>query len=159
MEYAPEYTRREKITRISMHVLVGIAGYVGVQYYLLPFIQALAEQPYCYDYWGMNGAQTVWLILLCGIPSLFALLLFLFLFPIGFRSWRDKQFPPRGMKVYRPTRIQYGLLGRIRTWVAMIVPVVVLAAAVWGGLQAQGMHFEKADVATTEELAACPTIQ
>ena len=159
MEYAPEYTRREKITRISMQVLVGTAGYASVQYGLFPFIQALAEQPYCYDYWGMNGAQTVWLIILCGIPLLFALFLFIFLFPMGIRSWRDKQFPPRGMKVYRPTRIQYGLLGRIRTWVAMIVPVAVLVTALWGGLQVQEMDFEKADVATTEELAACPMVK
>ena len=155
MAYAPEFTRREKITRLSLMGGGMIATYLFFDYWGFPFVEALASQPHCYTYWGLNGAEFVFMLIMSGFPLAMSAILFVMLFPIGNRSWQEGQYPPSTMKVYKPTVIQYGFIARVRAGVCMAIPVLLLLVGIAGTVQWQSYSFEKADVATVEEMAAC----
>ena len=54
-EYAPQYSKQEKITRVAIAgvfcVLVGVLFKLEGE----PLLQAVAEAPECYEVFGMQG--------------------------------------------------------------------------------------------------------
>ncbi|MGF1689159.1 hypothetical protein L4C36_21230 [Photobacterium japonica] len=157
MAYAPEFTRRDKFIRLGLMAAAMIATYFFFEYRVFPFVEALASQPYCYEYWGMNGAEFLFMWILSAFPLAMSAILFVMLFPIGNRSWQEGQYPPSTMKVYKPTVIQHGFIARVRAGACMVIPILFLLVGIAGTVEWQSYSFEKADVATAEETASCPT--
>lgn len=138
-EYAPEYSRREKLKHIVLWSLIGLIMYLAHRYFGLPFLEAITQRPHCYQILGWDGLGFLWRLLFIGIPLSLMLLLMMLLVPLGFKTLRDGQYPPLGTKVYKPTRIRKGTVARYFGSTLMIIPVFFLLFVWWGSAQIEKM--------------------
>ncbi|MGF1736186.1 hypothetical protein [Photobacterium satsumensis] len=153
MEYAPEYTLREKVTRVSVLACLGLLVIVSVKRWLEPVMNTFSERPHCYEFYGFNAAEHLWHIAFVGIPLSAWLLASLVMLPIGIRGLRDKQFPPKSMKVFKPTVICRGMVGKVKSTAFFIVPTLMLFISVWGYAQAEKLS--PIDVSRLHEAISC----
>ncbi|MGI9947721.1 MULTISPECIES: hypothetical protein [Vibrio] len=138
-EYAPQYSKKEKIIRVA---IAGVFCFLaGVLFKLKgePLLQAVAEAPECYEMFGMSGLELLVHILFFWMPLSVFLLTAVFLLPLGMRGLIEGQFPPKGVKVFRPTVIQRGMLGAFKSGVHLLLPVLCFGLAVWGSFQIEPM--------------------
>ncbi len=59
MEYADEYTKKEKVVRFSVFTLLGLAVIAFHKFLFLPLVTGFVERPHCYEFLGLNGADYV----------------------------------------------------------------------------------------------------
>ncbi|OEE58983.1 hypothetical protein A1OK_02965 [Enterovibrio norvegicus FF-454] len=138
MEYANEYTKKEKLVRFSLLALFGIVAVVANNVWLQPLLTDFDEHPHCYELFGLNGADTIWHLLFVGLPvSLF--LITSFMPPTGIAGLKEGRYPPRAMKVYKPTVVKTGVTAYLRSSVLLLLPLFVLLVAVWGSQQVDKM--------------------
>ena len=151
-EYAPQYSKKEKIIRVAIAGVFGLL--VGVLFKLEgePLLQAVAEAPECYEVFGMQGLELLVHILFFWMPlSVFLLSVVLMLplsvfllsvvlmLPLGVRGLIEGQFPPKGVKVFRPTAIQRGKLGTFKSLIHLLLPLLCFGFVVWGNGQIEPM--------------------
>lgn len=136
--YAEQYSKREKLLWLVITGGCGVVLYAFATTWFFPAIQGISERPHCYHLYGISLGENIWYLLLVVVPlSLF--LLFAFLIPKGINGWRQGQFPPKGTKVFRPTRIKFGVQARLLSLVTMAFPLTYLTLAVWGYVHAAGL--------------------
>lgn len=138
-EYAPQYSKQEKITRVAIAgvfcVLVGVLFKLEGE----PLLQAVAEAPECYEVFGMQGLELLVHILFFWIPLSVFLLTAVLMLPLGVRGLIEGQFPPKGVKVFRPTVIQRGKLGTFKSLIHLLFPLLCFGFVVWGNSQIEPM--------------------
>ncbi len=59
--------------------------------------------------------------------------------PIGCKGLIHKQFPPKGMKVYKPTKIIRGWRANVKSIFLLLIPIYLVLFSVWGYFQAADM--------------------
>lgn len=96
MEYAQEFSKREKWTRLCLYLLLGLLLVICQQKWLNPIIEDFASRPHCFELAGFNGADYLWQLILVGIPVLALIPLLFTLVPLAIKSLRQGRFPPRG---------------------------------------------------------------
>ncbi|WP_394209822.1 hypothetical protein [Enterovibrio calviensis] len=138
MEYAKEYSKKEKIVRFSLFTLFGMVAIVAHKVWLQPLFNDFGQRPHCYELLGLNGAEYIWHLLLIGLPVSFFLVAS-FMLPIGITGLREGRYPPRAMKVYRPTVVKKGLAAYFRSSIFLLLPFLVLLMAIWGFQQVDKM--------------------
>ncbi|GGK80976.1 hypothetical protein [Amphritea balenae] len=84
----------------------------------------------------------MWYSIFVGLPLLTALMFGIALVPIGYKGLIDKQFPPKGMKVYKPTKILRGWKANVKSMFHLLFPVCLILFSVWGYFQADKMPHE-----------------
>ncbi|HDM8132406.1 TPA: hypothetical protein P0E15_001944 [Vibrio harveyi] len=138
-EYAPQYSKKEKIIRVAIAGVFGLL--VGVLFKLEgePLLQAVAEAPECYEVFGMQGLELLVHILFFWMPLSVFLLSAVLMLPLGVRGLIEGQFPPKGVKVFRPTAIQRGKLGTLKSLVHLLFPLLCFGFVVWGNGQIEPM--------------------
>ncbi|WP_415905512.1 hypothetical protein ACMXYW_05495 [Neptuniibacter sp. QD48_55] len=139
MDYAPEYTKREKIKLIILFMGLGAVLIAAGELWLFPSITRLAEQPHCYSLFDLNGADYLWHLLLIGIPISIFLILAITMLPMAFRGLIQAQFPPKGYKVFKPTPIRRGMRGQFMAGLLMFVIASPLFIAIYGANQLDKM--------------------
>ena len=82
--------------------------------WVFPYINWYASTAYCHTPFGYSGVIVLWYSLFFGWPLLITILVGGYLVPIGFKGLRDSQFPPKGTKVYEPTKIIRGWRSKIK---------------------------------------------
>lgn len=134
-EYAPQYSKKEKIIRVAIAGVFGLL--VGVLFKLEgePLLKAVAEAPECYEVFGMQGLELLVHILFFWMPLSVFLLTAVLMLPLGVRGLIEGQFPPKGVKVFRPTAIQRGKLGTLKSLVHLLFPLLCFGFVVWGNSQ------------------------
>ncbi|MCG9548964.1 hypothetical protein L1D27_11205 [Vibrio harveyi] len=138
-EYAPQYSKKQKIIRV---VIAGVFGLLaGVLFKLKgePLLQAVAEAPECYEVFGMQGLEFLVHILFFWMPLSMFLLTAVLMLPLGVRGLNEGQFPPKGVKVFRPTVIQRGKLGTFKSLIHLLLPLLCFGFVVWGNGQIEPM--------------------
>ncbi|ELP5730860.1 hypothetical protein QTV44_004182 [Vibrio vulnificus] len=131
MEYAEEYTKKEKVIRLSVFILLALSVVAFNNLWLLPLVTDFGEQPHCYELFGLNGADYVWHLLFIGLPvSLFIVVLFML--PRGISGLKEGRFPPKSMKVYKPTVVKRGASAYLKSGAHILFPVITLLFAIWG---------------------------
>lgn len=138
-EYAPQYNKKEKIIRVA---IAGVFCFLaGVLFKLEgePLLQAVAEAPECYEVFGMQGLELLVHILFFWMPLSVFLLSAVLMLPLGVRGLIEGQFPPKGVKVFRPTAIQRGKLGTLKSLVHLLFPLLCFGFVVWGIVQIEPM--------------------
>ncbi|WP_274883780.1 hypothetical protein [Vibrio harveyi] len=138
-EYAPQYSKKQKIIRV---VIAGVFCILaGVLFKLKgePLLQAVAEAPECYEVFGMSGFELLVHILFFWMPLSVFLLSAVLMLPLGVRGLIEGQFPPKGVKVFRPTAIQRGKLGTLKSLVHLLFPLLCFGFVVWGNGQIEPM--------------------
>lgn len=139
MDYAPEYTKREKIKLIALFMGLGAILIAAGKLWLFPSITRLAEQPHCYSLFGLNGADYLWHLLLIGIPISIFLIFAITMLPMALKGLMQAQFPPQGYKVFKPTPIRKGMSGQLMAGLLMLVISSPLLVAIYGANQLDQM--------------------
>ncbi|WP_154203062.1 hypothetical protein [Vibrio harveyi] len=138
-EYAPQYSKKQKIIRVviagAFCVLVGVLFKLKGE----PLLQAVVEAPECYEVFGMSGLKLLVHILFFWMPLSVFLLTAVFMLPLGVRGLIEGQFPPKGVKVFRPTAIQRGKLGTLKSLIHLLFPLLCFGFVVWGNSQIEPM--------------------
>lgn len=138
-EYAPQYSKKEKIIRVAIAGVFGLL--VGVLFKLMgkPLLQAVVEAPECYEVFGISGLELLVHILFFWMPLSVFLLSAVLMLPLGVRGLIEGQFPPKGVKVFKPTVIQRGKLGTLKSLIHLLFPLLCFGFVVWGNGQIEPM--------------------
>lgn len=150
MDYAPEYTKREKIKLIALFMGLGAVLIAAGELWLFPSITRLAEQPHCYSLFGLNGADYLWHLLLIGLPISIFLILAIAMLPMAIKGLIQAQFPPKGYKVFKPTPIRKGMKGQLTAGLLVLVITSPLFIAIYGANQLDKMPVIEAPHDSTE---------
>ncbi|WP_199483471.1 hypothetical protein [Vibrio owensii] len=138
-EYAPQYSKKEKIIRVAIAgvfcVLVGVLFKLEGE----PLLQAVVEAPECYQMFGMSGLELLVHMLFFWMPLSVFLLSAVLMLPLGVRGLIEGQFPPKGVKVFRPTAIQRGKLGTLKSLIHLLFPLLCFGFVMWGNVQIEPM--------------------
>ncbi|EJV9314143.1 hypothetical protein [Shewanella algae] len=138
MEYADEYTKKEKVVRFSVFTILGLAAIAFHKFLFLPLVTDFVERPHCYEFLGLNGADYVWHLVFVGLPfSLFVVLAFML--PIGIKGVKEGRFPPKSMKVYKLTAVKRGTAAYFKSGICILGPVLALLLTFWGYHQVDSM--------------------
>ncbi|MHA2709780.1 hypothetical protein [Vibrio owensii] len=138
-EYAPQYSKKEKIIRVVFAGVFCILAGVMFKLEGEPLLQAVAEAPECYEVFGMSGLELLVHILFFWGPLSVFLLSAVLMLPLGVRGLIEGQFPPKGVKVFRPTVIQRGKLGMFKSLIHLLLPLLCFGFVVWGNVQIESM--------------------
>jgi len=84
----------------------------------------------------------MWHSLFVGLPLFIALMIGIVTVPIGFKGLLHKQFPPKGFKVYKPTKILRGWKSKVKSIFHLLMPVFLIMFSVWGYFQVDEMPHE-----------------
>ena len=136
MEYAEEFSKPEKIKRICLAMLLGVLGLIINEKWYLPFINWYVSTVHCHTPFGYSGISVMWYSIFVGLPLLCAFIIGVFSIPIGCKGLMHKQFPPKGMKVYNPTKILRGWKGNVKSIFFLLIPISLILFSVWGYFQA-----------------------
>tara|TARA_Y100000310_G_C20314399_1_gene637741 strand:- start:132 stop:596 length:465 start_codon:yes stop_codon:yes gene_type:complete len=139
VEYAEEYSKPEKYKRIILALLLGVLSLIINEKWYLPFISWYADTVYCHTPFGYSGISVMWYSLFVGIPIVCALIIGPFTFPVGYKGLIDEQFPPKGYKVFAPTKIVRGWKSKFKSIFLMSVPIFLILVSVWGYFQVNKM--------------------
>lgn len=107
-EFAQEYSKKEKIYILGKYLSIALAVVLLSEYWLFPAINVFAENSACLEYFGVNGFVIFWYSVFVRIPLFSAFVMWWFIGRIGIRILRDGQVPPKGEKVFHPTKIIRG---------------------------------------------------
>ena len=135
-EFAPEYSKKEKIRYLAKYLFVGLAVIALSEYWLFPAINNFAANSPCLEYFGMNGFVLLWYALFVGIPLASALFLWSLVGRRALRILRGGQVPAKGEKVFRATKIIRGSKAKYTAYALLVYPLIFVAIAVWGYTQA-----------------------
>lgn len=106
MEQAPQYSPKEKIRRIGAACVFLALAVAAVEWAMPVLEQWLACRH--------DGNVVMLYAVFAGYPSLLAAGLLALNGSMFYRVWRQRQYPPQGMKTYRPTPYVYGGKARLR---------------------------------------------
>ena len=134
-EYAPEYTSKEKLVRVMSVGVLGVGVFGLYKFIAKPYLEGIASDPECYEIMGISGVEFVWNLIFFGYPFLMFVLTVVLMLPLGIRGFIEGQFPPRGVKVYKPTVIRRGALGVFFSAVHIVLPASAFGLTVWGHFQ------------------------
>ncbi|MFC3151050.1 hypothetical protein ACFOEK_08425 [Litoribrevibacter euphylliae] len=131
-EYAPEYSKKERVMILLKHSVWAIPLFLWAQFWFLPWIKAFADQSHCYDYGVMTGTEALFYGLFVGMPLSLVLLVLLIEGPRTIKIIRLGQNPLPGEKVLKPTKYQYGTRAKLKPYGLMIILVLLVALSVRG---------------------------
>ena len=138
-EYAPQYSKKEKIIRVAIAGVFCVLAGVLFKLKGEPLLQAVVEAPECYEVFGMSGLELLVHILFFWMPLSVFLLAAVLMLPLGVRGLIEGQFPPKGVKVFRTTVIQRGKLGTLKSLIHLLFPLLCFGFVVWGNTQIEPM--------------------
>lgn len=139
MEYAQEFSKREKWTRVCLYSLVGLLLIICQRKWFNPLITDFASRPHCYEFAGLNGADYVWELILVGIPILALIPMLVALVPLAIKGLVQGRFPPEGMKVYTPTVVARGPKAYVKPALFLGLTAGCVILIFWGHHQAANM--------------------
>ncbi len=76
------------------------------------------------------------------IPLFGAFIIGLVTVPIGYKGLLHRQFPPKGMKVLKPTKIQKGWQANLKSIFHLLIPASLVIFSIWGYFQVDKMPHE-----------------
>ena len=136
-DYAPLYSKRERLLLILKLALVLGPIYLLSEYVFLPWLGNYASYANCYQYGDYNGVQLVMYGVFVGIPLSSALLVLGLYGPRCIRILRSGQDPPPGERVLRKTRYRRGKMALIGPVFLLLTLAAFGGIAVWGSFQAE----------------------
>ena len=151
--YAPEYTKRERVILLIKHLAWALPLFAMTNYWLLPWFEAYAKQAHCYNYGQFTGIHIVFYSVFVGLPLSFALVLFALEGPRNIKIIQLAQHPLPNEKVLRRTQYSYGLKAKIRAYLFFVI------LAFLGGLSIKGIDWANAiiDTSKNKEFPPCLT--
>ncbi|ABI39811.1 hypothetical protein Shewmr4_2740 [Shewanella sp. MR-4] len=150
-EFAPEYTKKEKMILMLKHAAWAIPLLVITKYWFFPWFEVYTENAHCYRYGNITGTEVVFYGLFVGLPLLSAILVFLVEGPNCIKILRYGQSPLPGEKVFKPTKYVYGFRAKLKPLLLFI------ALACFIGLSVKGIYSanQTINMVNPKELPTC----
>lgn len=142
IKYAEEFSKKEKYRRILLIILVAIFIVITHEKWVFPFISWYANTAHCHTPLGYSGISVLWYSIFVGLPLFCSFLIGVVAIPLGIKALRDKQFPPKGVKVYKPTKILRGWKAKLKSIILLFIPMVLILMSIWGYFQVDQMPHE-----------------
>ena len=140
-EFAPEYSKREKLRLLLMHIAWAFPLFIVTQHFFLPWFSLYIQQAHCYHYAGWAGNELVFYGLFVGLPVSLVVILLLIEGPRTMRILlspnRSAQNPLPNEKVFKPTRYTYGAKAKIKPTILLMLLMLLLAMSIRGIFWAQ----------------------
>lgn len=138
-EWATQYSPREKFIRL-IGLLTLAAGLMGLHHWLfLPWFNEFVNRPQCVQLFGISALRYFWQIIFIGIPLFTLVVVAMLTLPLGLKSLKEQRFPPRHVKVMKPTRVSVGRVAVFKAVGLLMLPVLMFVMVLWGAQQAQNM--------------------
>ncbi|MCE2593432.1 hypothetical protein K6Y31_01175 [Motilimonas cestriensis] len=150
--WAPEYTKAEKAKFIGLSLIFGVLLIVANKLWFTPELQAFSATAHCQTFWGINGITWLWYGLFVALPLHLFILVAAYAIPTARRILTDGQFPAKGKKVFKPTRIIFGNTAKLIGWLHLFSPILLLLLICWGAQQA---HTLSQQPVATKHIAQC----
>jgi hypothetical protein len=131
-EFADEYTKQEKIRFVILYLTSGVFIYITHAQWVFPWLRGYASTAYCHSAFGYSGILILWAGLLIGACTVWP----------GIKTLKQGQYPPKGSKVFKPTKILRGKAATFRGLSLLLAPCLFVAVAIWGAFQVLGMPKE-----------------
>ncbi|WP_144206921.1 hypothetical protein [Shewanella donghaensis] len=139
IEFAPEFTQAEKIRRVTLYALLGALIVITHNKWVFPYISWYATTAHCHTPFGFSGITVLWYSVFVGLPIFCFFLVSFSLLPMGIKGLQEQQFPPMGVKVYKPTPILRGWKAKLKSLSCIALPIFFIGLGVWGCFQADKM--------------------
>jgi len=139
VNYAPEYTKKERIIFVIKNMAWAILLFVFAEFWFFDWLSEYSKNANCYNYGDINGVHLVFYGLFVFMPLLFVVIIF---FTVGQRSikvFKMGQSPLPNERVFRPTKYKYGIAAKIQPIGLFSVILLLIGLSVWGGFQAHDL--------------------
>lgn len=135
-QYAPEYTKRERIIVVLKMLAWAILIYLIAQFWLFDWLAEYSKNANCNTYGSINGVHLLFYGLFVFMPLSFGIVVFLFEGVRGIKVIKLGQNPLPNEKVLRPTKYKYGAAAKVQPFVIFTLILFLIGLSIWGGFQA-----------------------
>jgi hypothetical protein len=136
-EFAPEYTKKERIWLIVKNLIWFTPILVFCELWFFDWLGEYAKVAHCYEYGPIKGTHLIMYGLFVGLPFTLATLLFVLEGVKAIKVIKVGQFPLPGQKVVKPTKYKYGNAARISGALLIAAVMFLFGLAAWGFVQAK----------------------
>ena len=143
-EYAPTYSREERIRNVLIGLAIGGVVIFSCNFVLFPKLLMLVNRAECQTVFGVPGVAMVLWMVFVGLPLACALSVGAFVVPRAVAAIRARQYPAPGRKVTRRTLIRRGRAAVLLGWLELSFIGFFIAIAIWGGFQADTLSRQAA---------------
>lgn len=150
-EYAPEYSKREKLVFLIKYLGLMIGVLFFTLLYIEPRFIHYMEVSHCFYFAGFSGLQLLFYGLFVGAPVSLLLVIAVIEGPRNVKIMRLGQSPLPTEKVLRPTKYVYGVKARIRPVLLLFALVILLVFSIEGVYRANDFIA----MMSTMELSQC----
>lgn len=123
-----------------LYLSLGTFVFITHNKWVFPYIAWYSNTAYCHNPFGYSGVSVLWYSVFVGLPIFCAVLIGAYAVPIGIKGLKDHQFPPKGMKVFKPTKIIRGWKAKVKSFAHLLLPLFFVGMGVWGFFQAGAMQ-------------------
>ena len=139
VDYAPEYTKKERIVFVLKIMAWAIPLFVIAEFWFFDWLAEYSKNANCYNYGDINGVHLVFYGLFVFMPLSFATIIFLTEGRRSIKVIKLGQNPLPNEKVFRPTKYKYGIAAKVQP-IGMFTAILFLTGlSVWGGFQAHDL--------------------
>lgn len=131
-EYAELYTTKQRLVFIAITLGLLLPLMILMERVGFPALEDYAASAHCRELLGMPGTTVLIYALFVGLPLGGAVLGGVPLAWRGLRIIRDGQSPPRGARVFKPTRIRRGAQARFAGYGHSLPLLFFIGVAIWG---------------------------
>ena len=131
-EYAPEYTKKERLLIIAKLSSWGLPLVLATQFWFLPWFEEYAKISHCLDYGYFTGTHVVFYFTFVAIPIAAALTLFAIEGPRSFKVIRLGQNPLPKEKVLKKTKYKYGRSAKFKPYAFLLLLLFMIGLGVRG---------------------------
>lgn len=131
-EYAPEYTRKERLFLLLKYFFIFTPLFAVTQFWFMPWFKGYVERSHCMDYGSFTGSHVVFYFIFVFIPFSSALLIFLTEGLRSLRVIRLGQNPLPGEKVFKKTKYTYGVRAKIKPYIVLFLVVFFVIFSIKG---------------------------
>ena len=131
-EFAPEYTRKERLRIVAVHSAWVIPFFLVVEYWFFPWLTDYSDRAHCYDYGSFTGSELLLHTVFVGLPIVTGLLVLAIEGKRSLQILRIGQSPLPGEKVFRSTKYTYGLRAKVRPFIVICMVVSLLILSLMG---------------------------
>lgn len=150
VEYAPEYSPKEKRRKLFWAFSLAVPLFAAGNYLWLPWFNQYVQHAHCDNFGSITGFHIVSYSLFVAAPIIIALPFF-FLSPRFIKAFQVGQFPLPGKKVFRPTAYVYGWRAKLVGILFFILVISLVGVSIWGYFAANELI-----LSSEPKWSACP---
>jgi hypothetical protein len=143
-EYAPEYSREERVKHALLAFGIALVVIFGCNVLLFPRLLMLVNHVECQTVFGIQGVAVVMFMVFVGVPLAIAVSVGAFLVPRALAAIGARQYPAPGRKVNGKVRIRRGRAALPPACFDLACIALLVVTAIWGSFQAAAISAQAA---------------